>query len=183
MSDCIPPASRSSQQKAQHDCRDPGSPLTCTTGSRKPFEPKLGWPVLALFIAASTACHDTSGPQLVVLRIEPTSTVYLPADTVSVALRNLGSVSISFSGCMATLEQRDGADWVVPGPVGNAGINCPDALRGTLAPGATWQGPVGVIPGGTSSGIYRYRMEGIHRDLVSIPLADRLSAPFLVGMP
>jgi len=164
--------------------------LLCTTGSDlSSAARRLGQPLhltvaLSLLAFLAIGCKDPVAPEGVLLRIEPTETAYSPADTVTVALRNVGSVFVAFEGCKATLQRRDGAEWVSLTPIGNAGLGCVDTIRGQLPAGMTVLTLVGVIPTGLQPGSYRYRMEAIvTEDGVAVPLPARLSAPFLVIVP
>ena len=134
-----------------------------------------------LFAAAILGCQNSTGPDPVLVRIEPTKTLYFPADTVSATFRNLGPNLLGYSNCHATLQRWEGSDWVVVPPIGFAGLGCPDAARGSLPAGATQESPVGVLSATLTSGTYRYRMEVITDNLMLLPLESRLSAPFLVG--
>ena len=135
-----------------------------------------------VFLSGLGGCENPGAPEPVLLRIEPTKALYIPTDTVSVAMRNIGPAFLMFSSCTATLQRRNGRQWVIVPPIGNAGIDCPDTMRGQLPASTTSFVPVGVIPVGLQPGTYRYRMEAIATEDGSVlPLAARLSAPFLVA--
>lgn len=133
--------------------------------------------MLALGAAALAACTSLLDPDPrvdgVALAVERSA--YAPGDTVAARLVNESDLAVGYNLCLASLERREGAGWIV---VDEPLVLCTADLR-TLEPG-------GSVPyrralsAGLEAGVYRLRTR-VELLATGLPQVELASAPFAIG--
>ena len=128
----------------------------------------------AMALAACTSLFDPD-PRVDGVSFAVERSSYAPGDTVAARLVNESDLAVGYNLCLASLERREGAGWLV---VDEQLVICTADLR-TLEPGESVPYRRG-LSAGLESGVYRLRTR-VELRLTGGPQVEVGSAPFTIG--